>query len=201
MAEVLRNAGNAEGHTFLLIEDLLERVKKQFSRPGIFIPDQELVLYNTSLYEPVVAVTASDSGHIVELKDYVEMNEIVRDRIRRLAESRSTTVDMEWAPILKEVLKSEVDERDEREVASRKEKKDALSKLASHRLSVLVGAAGTGKTKVIGALLAGLKKAEGSVPVLLLAPTGKARMRLEEETSEVAFTIHQFLMEKDWIRS
>jgi len=194
--EILRNAGNSEGHTYLLIDDLMARVRKGFSRPGVLIPDLQLLLHNAIFYEQVVAFGGSDSDSIVELRDYLEMNGIVRDRISRLAGSKSIKAELDWAPILKEVLKSKVDER---EAAARTEKSEALRKLASNRLSVLVGAAGTGKTKVIGALLVGLKRMEGAQPVLLLAPTGKARVRLEEETSEQAFTIHQFLFSKGWI--
>jgi ATP-dependent exoDNAse (exonuclease V) alpha subunit len=47
------------------------------------------------------------------------------------------------------------------------------------RLSVLTGGAGTGKTTVVRSFLCSDKiKAEG---VLLLAPTGKARVRLSNK--------------------
>ena len=56
----------------------------------------------------------------------------------------------------------------------------ALGRLLSRRLSVLVGRAGTGKTSVVGALT--LCEPLAKDGILLLAPTGKARVRLGNAT-------------------
>lgn len=53
-----------------------------------------------------------------------------------------------------------------------------LTKLYEGRFSVLTGRAGTGKTSVLKVFLNGLEELEGKRPILLLAPTGKARVRL-----------------------
>ena len=67
--------------------------------------------------------------------------------------------------------------------------------MANSRLSVLIGAAGTGKTTVLRHLLE-QKKLVGS-GVALLAPTGKARVRLGQQTRlpEQTQTLAQFLMQ------
>lgn len=67
----------------------------------------------------------------------------------------------------------------------------ALERLLSRRLSVLVGRAGTGKTSVMGALM--LSNALTTDGILLLAPTGKARVRLGNATNAEAMTVAQFL--------
>lgn len=67
----------------------------------------------------------------------------------------------------------------------------ALERLLSRRLSVLVGRAGTGKTSVMGALM--LSEALTKDGILLLAPTGKARVRLGKATNAEAMTVAQFL--------
>ena len=67
----------------------------------------------------------------------------------------------------------------------------ALQRLISRRLSVLVGRAGTGKTSVMGALM--LCDALAKDGILLLAPTGKARVRLGKATNAEAMTVAQFL--------
>ena len=67
-------------------------------------------------------------------------------------------------------LPPEVEER------ARKEKAEALAKLYEGRFSVLCGRAGTGKTSVLKVFLKGLEELEGKRPILLLAPTGKARV-------------------------
>ena len=93
----------------------------------------------------------------------------------------------------------EVEER------ARKEKAEALAKLYEGRFSVLCGRAGTGKTSVLKVFLNGLEELEGKRPILLLAPTGKARVRLMDRTKRDdgsvrdAYTIHQFLMRHKWL--
>ena len=72
------------------------------------------------------------------------------------------------------------DEGADLEERARTEKAAALEQLFRSRLSVLIGPAGTGKTTLLRMLC--------SLPdvalkgLLLLAPTGKARVRLEERT-------------------
>jgi len=78
------------------------------------------------------------------------------------------------------------------------EKQVALGTLFSQRLSVLTGGAGTGKTSVLKVFLQELVRAEGRHPTLLLAPTGKARVRLSTKTERNAMTIHQFLRKQGW---
>src|SRR5262249_19781286 len=96
-------------------------------------------------------------------------------------------------------LPPEVEER------ARKEKAEALAKLYERRFSVLCGRAGTGKTSVLKVFLNGLEELEGKRPILLLAPTGKARVRLMDRTKRDdgsvrdAYTIHQFLMRHGWL--
>jgi len=67
---------------------------------------------------------------------------------------------------------------------------------------VLSGAAGTGKTTVIRALIQGIEKAHGTgTSFQLLAPTGKAADRLREATGKDAATIHSFLAQHHWLNA
>ncbi len=61
-------------------------------------------------------------------------------------------------------------------------------------LTVVCGAAGTGKTTIINAIIKSIENAHGASAVFkLLAPTGKAADRLRERTNKEAQTIHSFL--------
>jgi ATP-dependent exoDNAse (exonuclease V) alpha subunit len=71
------------------------------------------------------------------------------------------------------------------------EQSRALEQVTTRKLGVLVGRAGTGKTTVLGALLKSQRVAKDGV--LLLAPTGKARVRITQKTNQAAMTIAQFL--------
>ena len=72
-------------------------------------------------------------------------------------------------------MSGEITPKEER---ARKEKSACLEVLAKSRISVLVGDAGTGKTTVLAALCTEPSIKAGGV--LLLAPTGKATVRLME---------------------
>ncbi|GGP13210.1 AAA family ATPase [Nonomuraea glycinis] len=87
--------------------------------------------------------------------------------------------------------KSENDPDPEAEERAYLEKKAALAEIFAAPLSVLNGRAGTGKTTLIRALKEHEKvRSRG---MLLLAPTGKARVQLQTKVRHPAQTIAQFL--------
>jgi exodeoxyribonuclease V alpha subunit len=67
-------------------------------------------------------------------------------------------------------------------------------------VSVLCGAAGTGKTTVVKAIIQAIEKAHGTgTSFQLLAPTGKAADRLRDRTGKDARTLHSFLAQRGWL--
>ncbi len=78
----------------------------------------------------------------------------------------------------------------ELEEEARAEKARALKTLARSRIAALEGPAGTGKTTMLKALCSN-KELAGNV--LLLAPTGKARVQLGDKVGAQARTLAQFL--------
>lgn len=64
----------------------------------------------------------------------------------------------------------------------------------SHRLSVITGGPGSGKTTMMQALCAALPDAAPS-DIMLLAPTGKAARHLAEQTGREATTVHAGIYE------
>jgi AAA domain/UvrD-like helicase C-terminal domain len=99
-----------------------------------------------------------------------------------------------WRSLLVQAIREgggEVDEANSRHVEALKEQADSLERITTRKLSVLVGRAGTGKTSVVGALLASPRLSAGQV--LLLAPTGKATVRLAHKTNARAQNVAQFL--------
>jgi exodeoxyribonuclease V alpha subunit len=67
----------------------------------------------------------------------------------------------------------------------------AVSNALTHKLSILTGGPGTGKTTILRALVEILKAKK--VRVHLAAPTGRAAQRLAETTGGFASTIHRLL--------
>lgn len=85
---------------------------------------------------------------------------------------------------------------------------EACQRVFVRPLSVLAGAAGTGKTTIIKAIVKAIKKGHGTgTSVIALTPTGKATDRIREifEVDELlrgrveTATIHSFLAKRGWL--
>jgi len=120
------------------------------------------------------------------------------ERLRSILSKRAAKVippiAADWKKLLVEAISEAggtFNRKDARHVLAIKEQAEALEGLSGRRLSVLVGRAGTGKTSVMGALM--LCEPLAKEGVLLLAPTGKARVRLGKATNSEAMTVAQFL--------
>ncbi len=104
------------------------------------------------------------------------------------------SLDADWQTLLVDAITAAggaYNPNDSRHVAALGEQVAALERITTRRLSVLVGRAGTGKTSVLGALLRCQPLNSGGI--LLLAPTGKARVKLSKAAQAPAMTIAQFL--------
>ena len=121
---------------------------------------------------------------------------------------RSAAKGWNWEGLLKEAFKEGKGSKlpPEIEKRGRKEKAKALAKLFRRPASASFAAGRErGKPRCLQVFLNGLEQLEGKRPILLLAPTGKARVRLMDRTKRDdgsvrdAYTIHQFLMRHDWL--
>ncbi|WLD13592.1 ATP-dependent DNA helicase [Planctellipticum variicoloris] len=129
------------------------------------------------------------------------------DRLRRTIDKRVVAdrhaLVMDWRQCLNQFLPSNEasSSTDPQELAieeqARQEKTAALNELAAARFSALIGRAGTGKTTVLSVLCA--QPQINNAGVLLLAPTGKARVTMEEVARRAgsantrAMTVAQYL--------
>ncbi len=67
----------------------------------------------------------------------------------------------------------------------------SLARLLEHKVSILTGGPGTGKTTLVRAFLAALRGR--GLAIALAAPTGRAARRLAESTGHEASTLHRLL--------
>ncbi|HET9073446.1 MAG TPA: AAA family ATPase, partial [Solirubrobacteraceae bacterium] len=76
-------------------------------------------------------------------------------------------------------------------IALTEEQEAAVAAAFAHRLSVITGGPGTGKTATIRAIAAAAQAAQAKV--LLMAPTGRAAARMREASGVEASTVHSAL--------
>jgi AAA domain len=120
---------------------------------------------------------------------------MIREAIQKRLKGKRLVVEADWRALLDYHLAQQgTKDTDEFEESARQEKTAALKELAEARLSVLIGPASTGKTTLLSVLCS--QPAVSAGGVLLLAPTGKARVRMEQATKGHNLsgqTIAQFL--------
>jgi len=75
------------------------------------------------------------------------------------------------------------------------EQRKAYEAARAHKVFILTGGAGTGKTYTASAIVEACEAAGGRA--ILAAPTGKAAKRLSESTGRLALTIHRLLLNPD----
>ncbi len=199
---VLKKAAS-DGDTLLPFAETIQKFSEHLPERRACRPDRDLVIGQADYYREVLDFRVDANPSTMAMKWLADMEREVSkclvERIKR--KNPPPKPDWSWEQLLVDEfgksgskLPLEVEER------ARKEKAEALAKMLEGRISVLCGRAGTGKTSVLNVFLKGLEQIEGKKPILLLAPTGKARVRMMERTKrDDALTIHQFLMHNDWI--
>jgi hypothetical protein len=171
--EILENR-TQDGHTFLPID----KVKKASTELSVVheIPlDKDTVDICRDDFAPVVAVTGKGDGIAVQLDRYVAIGKLLTSAITDRMQNAPKPISVNWRALVNKKF-GPLEKVDVDEDRARAEKTLALESLAANRVSVLIGPAGTGKTAVIQLLLS--RSDVVGARVRLLAPTGKARVRL-----------------------
>jgi hypothetical protein len=203
LVSVLRHAAD-EGDSLLSEEEAIEKVQGlDLAAPLEITPDW--ITANLSFLaeeiERVEILTDPKSGKKVPAVQLRELK-IREGQLCKVLSARALkslpSLNADWASLVKKTIQDaghEFDPKNPRHVAALEEQCKALEKITTRKLGVLVGRAGTGKTSVMGALFrCDTIRKDG---ILLLAPTGKARVRLEQAAGASAMTIAQFLYSLD----
>lgn len=194
VADLLEKA-SAQGHTVLPRSWLIRRARDLELRPPCPLGENVLDA-SEDAFAPLIARVATGGDEIAyQIDRIVECREIIRREVRGRKKGKPHTAEHDWKALVDRDLGPMPGSPKEKELEklARQEKVAALKQIFCSRLSVLVGSAGTGKTTLLR-MLCGLPGVGGR-GILLLAPTGKARVRLEEQTGlrGAGRTIAQFL--------
>ncbi len=191
---VLEDAA-ANGSTLLAQSQVVLKIRGANLQPPCEI-DGDLLNVAKDIFPGAIAETAvADGAPALQLQRLVDTADVIRDAIDKRLKGKRLTVEADWRALLdKHLAREGAKDADEFEESARQEKTAALKELAEARLSVLIGPAGTGKTTLLSVLCS--HRAISAGGILLLAPTGKARVRMEQSTKEHGLsgqTIAQFL--------
>ncbi len=184
-----------QGHTLLPRKEIIKQIRELSLSPTCAINSDYYELAEECFTGSIVLEEMKDGERAYQLQRFSETRNIISQKISDRINGKRLPLTANWQKLLDEALKPFTKgEPDAQELNARKEKATALNEIAEARFSVLIGPAGTGKTTLL-TILAGQKEVENN-GVLLLAPTGKARVRMEEVARNLqvtAKTLAQFL--------
>lgn len=172
-----------QGDVFAYQDQLVDRCKKFFQiNPGVTLNEMHALC---AARELVVENAPGDPDNkIVYLKEIHQAETGIANRLKALLSVPVTPDGIDAERIAKEVQKKLAITLSLEQIA-------ALEKILIHRVVIITGGPGTGKTTLIRSINA-VFSALGK-HVLLAAPTGRAARRLSEITRSKAKTIHKLL--------
>ena len=192
------------GNTILPSEMMVEKMKEITLRPECIVTGDIVNAICNFLSPEIIKREMKNGKEYFKLVRINEFDKIIEKRVRKRINAPKIEVVADWEKLVNDEFNKYVPNPTETELKAREEKTAVLYELAKSRISVLLGTAGTGKTTVLSILCDEPSIKAGGV--LLLAPTGKATVRLKESMGEKAqnfeaMNVAQFLVRSghfDW---
>jgi len=184
-----------QGHTLLPRKEIIKQIRELSITPTCPINSDYFELAEEHFKDYILLEEMQNGDRAYQLKRLARAKSVINQKVIDRIKGKRIQLQADWFSLLEETLNPFTDgEPDKQELKARNEKAVALKEIAESRFSVLIGPAGTGKTTLL-TILAGQEDVENN-GVLLLAPTGKARVRMEEVAKDLkvtAKTLAQFL--------
>lgn len=199
---ILKRASE-NGDTLLSVKEITDSLNTLNLQRTIVVPSNYIAT-NIEFLKLKMNHFLTDTIESLQLNHYSDIESYFRKTLLARAKKELEPIKETWDRLIRNTIKENgilLDDSNSRHVAALGDQVTALELITGRKLSILHGPAGTGKTTVLGALFGCEElKQEG---VLLLAPTGKARVKLGKMAGSEAFTIAQFLNRQkrfDWER-
>ncbi|MEN6426179.1 MAG: AAA family ATPase [Phycisphaerales bacterium] len=192
--KILEDAAN-NGSTLMPQDQVVLGIRDLTIQPSCPVDADLMAVAKDDFGDIIIEVPLANGDPALQLGRLAEMGQLIRVAIDKRIHGKRLPIQANWRQLLDDYLRDKgASHQDADEERAREEKTAALKELAESRLSVLIGPAGTGKTTLLSVLCEHPEIAQGDI--LLLAPTGKARVRMEQSTSHLKLrgqTIAQFL--------
>lgn len=184
------------GHTVYPLNKLVIDINDLPIKRGCRVTNDVLMSCQGFLADEMVFVECADGAGAFQLSRLSQVDSVIKRSVDKRVGAKRHVVPEDWSILVNTAFGAYQD--DESEKRAREEKTAILKELAEARISVLVGGAGTGKTTLLSLLCKSPQIRDGGV--LLLAPTGKARVRMSQAmqrqgVSSNAKTVAQFLIQ------
>lgn len=173
-----------EGHTAFREDDLLDQAAEMLQTDRQLLIGRCHALVTDKVFSRYPSQEASASNRFIQLPHSDRAEGRIAESVRRLGAARSGL-----PPIRIEGAVTWAQQRAGFQFSPDQEQ--AIRESLGHKLFILTGGPGTGKTTILRALVEILKAKK--VRVHLAAPTGRAAQRLAETTGGYAQTIHRLL--------
>ena len=177
----LKDAADKNGNTYLPKHELVAAATKLLELEDTHILEGiERAIFDQKV--KVVEMCNSESG--IMLTQYYHIEKSVATRLAEML-SAGNTLKLDAASIVEQFEKKE-------KITLHDSQRQAILNATSSGVSVITGGPGTGKTTIVKCIL---KVFEAfNKRVMLMAPTGRAAKRLQEQTGATASTIHRALL-------
>lgn len=185
-----------EGHTLLPTDWLIARVRDRPMKPACPLDADTLSVVGDALAPSVASVALGEQDTAFQMDRYVETSSLISSTVLKRKKGKRNEGEADWLGL----VNAAIDDGGQTAVVTpddllaRTEKAAALEEIYRSRVCVLMGPAGTGKSTLLKALCS--IDSVSAAGILLLAPTGKARVRLERASGLAgkAQTVAQFLL-------
>lgn len=195
------------GSTILPCSMMVDKIRDMILDPACRVTSDILNAIDKFLRRQILRREMKDGTEYYKLIRINEFDAIIEQRISKRLKAKKLEVHADWSELLNARLDKGIPVNvppGSDEAKAREEKADILKELAQSRIGVLVGDAGTGKTTVLSVLCSQPDIKAGGV--LLLAPTGKATVRMMDSVGKdldslTAQNVAQFLVKSkrfDW---
>ncbi len=195
------------GNTIFPCDLIVDKIRDMILAPACNVTSDILNAVDKFMRRQILRRKMKDGSEYYKLVRLNEFDAIIERRISKRLKAKKLEVCANWRGLLDAKLDKEQPSKaapGSDEDRARTEKADILEELAKSRIGVLVGDAGTGKTTVLSVLCSQPDIKAGGV--LLLAPTGKATVRMldsmgREVDGLTAQNVAQFLVKSkrfDW---